>query len=363
MLVLNIPIIDRLTKSKEKRDIENRIRQLTEQKARLKTELETLQDMDRDTDEIKEELREVDKKLMERYDELANLEYKQTLSELSEESEERIKSLSRMKGEFKQAKKDKKKLKEKLEEKDSTIEKLKEDKKGLAKKINELEEEVRDKEMRIEQKEAVIKDLKGEYESSDTEKPSEDTKEQETPNERLLKSIIDRYSEEIDEKEKKTIQEMKQLIQPNNINLREYLKGIEGENPLEECRKAYEKIMKEIDLCKPPKVEYWMDIKSALDHKVADHKAKAILLCSAFRHFDEEAYVAVVKLKNGEKRHLIELRTNEKMLLVDPNHKQPFKKYYGNRDEVMDQYKYKGDEIKNFQYIFNDRKYIDMRET
>ncbi len=361
--MVKIPFLNKLRKPQEKIEIEKQIKQLNKEKAELKSSKKELEEMDRDTSDIDEELQEIEKKLKKRYDELANLEYKQALNEIGEKSKEKKVTLSRMKGELKEERKKRRRLETKLEELEEKKESLKEDKKDLAKKINELEEKVRDKEMKIQQKEDIIQGLKEEPEKE--EKPQEEpeqSEEEKSGREKILESLLKDYSSYIEEKEKKTIQEMKEMVQPNNINLREFLEDIEKDG-LEACEEAYDKIMDKIESCSPLPVEYWMNIKTMIDLKAAGHKDKAILLCSAFRHFGAESHVAIIKLENGERRPLTQIKTNNKYLLIDPNQKQPFKRYYGTRGEIKNQYKYKGSKIREFKYLFNDREYITYEET
>lgn len=154
------------------------------------------------------------------------------------------------------------------------------------------------------------------------------------------------------------------MIQPSNINLREYLSDIDqDQDTLEACEEAYEEIMRGVESCEPSDVEYWMTIKTMLDIGAADYKDKAILICSAFRHFGANAYVSIAKLENNEKRPLVEIHINEKNLLIDPNKKHLFKKHYGSIEELKEHYSHQGHGIKEFEYRFNDNNYIPAEET
>lgn len=361
--MVRIPLLGKLKKPKEKKEIEKEIKQLNKEKAELKSSKQELEKMNRDTEDIEEEIQEIEKKLKGKYDELANLEYKQALDEIGEESKKKKISLNRMKGELKEEKRVRKKLEKKLENLEEKEKSLKEDKKDMAKKINQLEEKVRDREMRIQQKEDIIQELKEQEPGEIREEESEVKKDRRKyRREEILESILKEYSAYIEDNEEKTIQEMKEMVQPNNINLKEYLSDIEVED-LEACEKAYKKIMKEIQSCSPLPVEYWMTIKSMIDHRAADHKDKAILLCSAFRHFGVEAHVALVKLENGEKRPLTRVKASGKHLLIDPNKEHSFKRYYGTEEEMKEQYEHEGSKIREFEYLFNDKEYITMEET
>jgi len=368
--------IEKLKKLKElgkkpgkKREIEKEIKELNKEKARLKAEEKELKDMGREPEEIQEQIREIDKQIKEKYDELASLEYEEAMKELGEEAKEKKITLTRLKAEVKKHKKEKEKLQQKLENIEEEKEQLKQEKRELAKKINEMQEELKDREMQLKQKQEIIEEeQEGKKEDEGgTEKESKPTQEQlerlQTKID-LLEGVLEKHREHIEEKEKKTIREMKGMIQPNNINLREYLSGIEeeAEDEIEASEQAYKKIMEEIKACKAPPVEHWMTIKSMLDRKITDCKDRAILLCSAFRHFGAQAHVITATLENNERIPLVRIKINEKHLLINPKKQHPFRKYYGTMEELEQQFQYQGEGIRKFNYMYNDREYRTFEE-
>lgn len=358
---MSLPIIDRIIGPKRKREIMKEIKQLNKKKARLEAEKKGLSDMGRDNSEIQGDLNEIEEELVKKYDELADMEYREALKGIEEKSREKKTTLTRVTGELREERKEVNKLEERLREAEEQIEKLKEDKKEMAKNINELEEKLRDREMRIEQKEGIIDELKGKITEIVDKAPEVEEKSRETTQiearAQLLELILKKYADHVNESERRTIQEMRELIQPNNIYLREYLEDIDEEEKLKACEKAYERIMKEFHTSEVLPVEHWMNIKQMIDNKVCDIEDKAILLCSAFRHFEVNVRIAVTKLENDERRPLVFIDENNKNILIDPNEKHPFMKYYGSMEELKEQYEYKESKIKGFEYMFNDREY------
>jgi len=361
---MNIPLLDRLKKPKKKKEIEKQIKELNKEKARLKAEEEELKDMGREPEEIQEQIREIDKEIKEKYDELASIEYKKAMQELGEETEEKKITLTRLKAEVKKHKKEKEKLQQKLEKAEEEKEELKQEKRELAKKINQMQEELKDREMRLKQKQELIQEKQeGEKEGGkgkeQESKPTQEQLERLQTKVELLEGVLEKHREHIEEKEKKTIRQMKGMIQPNNINLREYLSGIEeeAEDEIEASEQAYKKVMKEIKACKAPPVEHWMTIKSMLDRKITDCKDRAILLCSAFRHFGAKSHVVTATLENNERIPLVRIKINEKYLLINPKKQHPFRKYYGTMEELKEQFQHQENKIKKYNYLYNDREY------
>ncbi len=355
---MDLPIISKIIEPKRKKKVLQEIKDLNKEKAHLKAEKKSLSEMGRGTSEIQDELNEVEKKLVNRYDELANIEYKEAMRGIEEESEEKTATVARVTGELKEEKKEVRKVEERLRKSEEEKEKLKEDKKELAKKINELEEKLRDREMRIKQKEGIIKELENEVKQEETPTTTTKTIEEEALAEnKLLEIILKKYADHINEEERRTIQEMRELIQPNNISLREYLAEVKEEDKLRACEEAYEKIMDDFKTSEVLPVEHWMTLKQMIDHRVCDKEDKAILLCSTFRHFGADAHIAMAELEDNQKRPILIIKENEKNIVVDPNKKHPFMKYYGTMGEVKEQYRYNGNKIRRFEYIFNDREY------
>lgn len=353
--------LDGLGRPKKKLEIERQIKELNKRKAELKAEEKELEEVERDTEDVRNQINEIDKEIKNKYDELATIEYKEAMKELGEEDKEKKMSLTRLKAEFKEVKKEKERLKQKLKNAEEEINQLKQGKKDLAKKINEMQEGLRDKEMQIEQKKGIIEEMKQEEKNKETQ--TEETQIEDLSSRvKMLEYVLNKYSDYIEEKEKKTIQEMKELIQPDNISLREFLSGVEEEDTLKACEQSYNKIMREIESCEPLPIEHWMNIKSMIDEKITDYEDRAILLCSTFRHLGAKAYIVMTTLEDNERIPIIQLNINEKYLFINPNAKHQFRKYYGTLEELKEQFEHKGKKIKKFNYMYNDREYRTFEE-
>lgn len=181
----------------------------------------------------------------------------------------------------------------------------------------------------------------------------------------LLDLLVSRYGDYIEDKEEKTVYDLKEAVQPDNSHVEEIAEGIARKFPhydpkaniLKACEMGYEYVTDEIASVPSLGVDFWMSIGEMIEKKVADYEDKAILLCSIFRALGAESLVLIVELTDGSNRPLVSLKAGTRCVLVDPNKKHDFKRYVGDIDDIIQGYEKKGTKIARILYEFNDKEY------
>ena len=181
----------------------------------------------------------------------------------------------------------------------------------------------------------------------------------------LFDLLVKRYGKYIEEHETKTIQDLKELVQPRNTNVVEIVNKITSEIPEyspqkdlpKAAEKAYKFVVENIHSVPSLGVNFWMSIREVLDNYVADYEDKAILLCSLFRALGAEASVGITEFTDGSNRPLVFLKFKEYEVLCDPNEAHEFSEYAGSRDEIIRLYTINGKTITKILYEFDDKDY------
>ncbi|GEM_PF-2686553 len=183
----------------------------------------------------------------------------------------------------------------------------------------------------------------------------------------LFHVLIDRYGEFISKNEVKTVQDLKQLVQPNNSHVKDIVQDITKKfanyDPKQHISRAAELAYNRLDeIHSVPTVgtDFWMTITEMVKNKVADYEDKAIFLCSILRALGGDATVLMATMSDGSNRPLVLLKTAKGHILLDPNKKHQFTKYQGTRDWLIKNYAVDGKQITRVLYEFNDREYKEF---
>jgi hypothetical protein len=205
---------------------------------------------------------------------------------------------------------------------------------------------------------------------------------------KILKILVNRYSNLINEKEQKTVGEIKAMVTKNDLTIQSIVQSFSGENYLypvnysKAAEKCFNFVRDEITTFEPDiGISYWLTPKEIVSEKVADDEDKAIFLCSLLYSLgDENAEVVIAELENGLPHAFVvtilptTMKTNENQIRKNPDQKEEnqsqgtfcildpcqevnFNKFCGQKHEVLDFYTYKKSKIKKFLYRFNNSKY------
>ncbi|MFH0986413.1 MAG: hypothetical protein V1911_00020 [Candidatus Micrarchaeota archaeon] len=182
----------------------------------------------------------------------------------------------------------------------------------------------------------------------------------------LLDMLLNRYGQHINEKEAKTVQDLKEMVQPDNTNIKELVEKLKKEDPDAPqqalLKKAFEFIRDEIDSVPSLGVNFWMTIKEMLDNSIADYEDKAIFLCSLFEALGADSRIMIAEFSGGSNRPLVLIDMKGSYRLCDPNASHEFEKYVGQLDDILAKYEFNGEKIVKRMYEFNDKMYDSHEE-
>lgn len=226
--------------------------------------------------------------------------------------------------------------------------------------LNEIKLERDNLKNRINELEEIIKNISGTKNLSPSIKDNFQNK--------YYEQILDKYKELINKQEQKTIAQIKETVNPNDLTIKSIISkhkpvGYEyNKDYLEILRKIYSFLDAEIEVVKTDvKVLYWLDATEILKNKIADEQDISALLCSAMQGLnDQEAQVYVVLLEDDNTHAFVKTKYKNQYFIFDLAQKGPFE-MFTNTDEkkLLEDYKYNGLKIKKIIYRYNQNSYID----
>ncbi len=182
---------------------------------------------------------------------------------------------------------------------------------------------------------------------------------------RLYRLLLDKYSSLINEKETKTVGEIKALVNAEDLTVQ----GIASQckpgdydfsrNYPRAAESAYNFICGEISYV-PSELglDIWLSPNEILSAKIADDSDLAVLLCSVLYALgDERAEVVVAELENANTHAFVITEIDGKFILLDPAQKKPFMEFSGEKEKALGQYSFNGAKIRHFLYKFSAQGY------
>jgi len=183
--------------------------------------------------------------------------------------------------------------------------------------------------------------------------------------------ILDKYKDEINEQERKTISQIKETVSPNDLTIRGIISKYKpvgydyNKDYIDTLKKAYNFIKSEIDVIKTDlKIMYWMDATTIFKNKYCDDQDAAALFCSIMQGLnDYDAQVYVVLLENETTHSFVKTKYKNNYYIFDLSQKCPFELYvYTDETKLIENYKYNGNKIKKVIYRFNQNIYVDTED-
>ncbi len=191
---------------------------------------------------------------------------------------------------------------------------------------------------------------------------------QESQKLRLYKLLLQKYSDLINEKERKTVGEIKDLVSADDLTIQSIIQDFRkpdygfSSDYLETAKKIFEFVSEEIGFVEAGvSINFWLSPKEIFSSKVADDEDLAVFLCSLlFGLGDGQAEVVIAELENL-KTHAFVL-TNHKgvFFILDPAQKHDFLAFSGTMEECLKKYSFNGAKLKRFLYKFNHSKYEQL---
>ncbi len=183
-----------------------------------------------------------------------------------------------------------------------------------------------------------------------------------TPKERMYELLLKKYSQIISEQETRTIAEMKQMIDKNDLTIKALVSDFKEptysfeEDYLKTAKKIFEFLIKEIDCVKIDiNINFWLKPNEILSAKVADPEDFGVLFCSVLYALgDSDAYVLVFELENLEVHSCVVADTKKEFVLFDFCSK---KYLSGKKPVVLEKYSFKNAKIRRLLYRFNSKIY------
>ncbi len=186
----------------------------------------------------------------------------------------------------------------------------------------------------------------------------------------LCKYLLEKYSDIINEREKRTIGEIKALVDGTDLTVQSFVEDFK--DPAYKFEQDYESALKqafdfvkkevsfvEVDL----NVNYWLTPRELLQIKVADDEDLAVFLCSAMKTLgDSTAEVIIAELDDLKTHAFVVTELGKDFLILDPAQEHEFLEYKGEKLEVIKKYSYKKQKIKRFLYRFNSERYEQFLE-
>lgn len=194
-----------------------------------------------------------------------------------------------------------------------------------------------------------------------------DSKEKEL---KLSKFLLQKYSDIINEREQRTIGEIKTLVNGSDLTIQSIIREFTEANY--EFEKDYSKVLEKLfDFIKDELefvetnfgINYWLSPKEIMEIKVVDDEDMAAFTCSCMKALgDEKAEVIIAELDNLKTHAFVTTEINGNFLLLDAAQKHEFNKYLGDKVSIIRDYKFKEFKIKRFLYRFNYNKYEQFLE-
>lgn len=187
---------------------------------------------------------------------------------------------------------------------------------------------------------------------------------------KLSKVLLQKYAYLINEKEQRTIGEIKTLVDGTDLSIQTIIE--EFKNTTYSFKEDYEKILRKIYVFIINDIDfidtnfginYWLTPREIIDLKLADDEDLAVFTCNFMKALgDDNAEVIVAELENLKTHAFVTTEINKKFLILDPAQKKDFDTFFGNKTEILKKYSFKENKIRKFLYRFNSEKYEQFLE-
>ncbi|HLC79444.1 MAG TPA: hypothetical protein VJG83_03355 [archaeon] len=182
---------------------------------------------------------------------------------------------------------------------------------------------------------------------------------------KLCRLLISRYSDLLNEKEEKTVGQIKSLVSKSDLTIQSLAQSFMGEeytfekNYHSAAALAYKYVVENIEPADfELDVTFWLSAKEIASEKIGDAEDQVVFLCSLlFALGDDDAECIVAELEDSKTHAFVITHYKGKFLLLDPLQKKPFLEFFGTKNEVLENYTFKGKKIERFLYRFNSSKY------
>jgi hypothetical protein len=183
--------------------------------------------------------------------------------------------------------------------------------------------------------------------------------------------VIQRYKDIINEKERKTISELKEMIKPNDLTIKSMVSKFTpvgydfNKDYATALRKNYNYLRTEINIIKNDlKIIFWMDFSKVLVEKVCDEQTTSVILCSSMQAMqDNFATIEVILLEEDKVHSIVTTKIKETYYILDMVQNTPFDTYKNTDiNKLYDEYRFNGKKIIKRIYSYNNLNYTDFNQ-
>ena len=182
---------------------------------------------------------------------------------------------------------------------------------------------------------------------------------------RLYKLLLEKYLDLINERERRTIGEIKALVNAEDLTIQSILADFKKPDYMFEkdyptvSERVLSFVQKEINYAEPEiNLNYWLSAKEVFSSKVGDDEDLAVFLCSLlFALGDKNASVIIAELDNLRTHAFVATEFKGKFYILDPSQKHELQQFSGTKEEALKKYSFKNAKIKRFLYKFNHATY------
>jgi hypothetical protein len=183
--------------------------------------------------------------------------------------------------------------------------------------------------------------------------------------------ILNKYKEFINSKEQKTISEIKDMINSEDLTINSVATkfkpiGYEySRDYLETIKKIYNFLKSEINVVKNDlKILFWLDFNEIIRYKIADEQDISIFLCSIMKSLDDNISEIYVVLLEDDKTHaFVKTKFKNTHYILDLTQKVPFDMFKDNdENKLFENYNFLNKKIIKKIYKYNENDYEEFNK-
>ncbi len=187
----------------------------------------------------------------------------------------------------------------------------------------------------------------------------------------LYRLLLKRHSEIINNAERKTVGEIKALVNNEDLTVQALASKFKPDNTykfenhyFQALEKAFNYVRDEIKYVKSDLgIYFWLSAKDIVSEKIGDDEDQAVFLCSVLYALgDENAEVVITELENATSHAIVITEFRDKFIILDPSQNMQFRDFFGEKKEVLERYSFEGNHIKKFLFKFNAKNYEQFQE-
>jgi len=160
---------------------------------------------------------------------------------------------------------------------------------------------------------------------------------------KLCKFLLEKYADIINEREKRTIGEIKALVDGSDLTVQSIIEDFKDAGYVfdsdyeSSLKQVFDFVKKEVSFVDVDlNVNYWLSPREIIEVKVADDEDFAVFLCAAMKSLgDSKAEVIIAELDNLKTHAFVSTELKNDFLILDPAQEHNFEEYKGTKIEVI----------------------------